>query len=72
MNDSKQSCVNGWMLEVANFWKLLGKECWRTIEIFLAEVQGVKCDMEAAMRSTFLYLSIAVHLESISIDQEID
>lgn len=48
MNDSRQFCVNGWMLEVANFWKLLGKECWRTIEIFLAEVQGVKCDLEAA------------------------
>ena len=55
MNDSRQFCVNGWMLEVANFWKLLGKECWRTIEIFLAEVQGVKCDLEAANAVNILY-----------------
>jgi hypothetical protein len=44
----------------------------RDLRFALAEVQGVKCDLEAAMRSTFLYLLIAVHLESISMDQEID
>lgn len=44
----------------------------RDFRLALTEVQDVKCDLEAAMRSTFLHLSIAVHLESISIDQEID
>jgi len=44
----------------------------RDFRLALTEVQDVKCDLEAAMRSTFWHLSIAVHLESISIDQEID
>jgi hypothetical protein len=58
-------------VEICKFLEALDKECWRTIEI-LAEVRGLKCDLEAAMRSTFLYRSLTVHLESVSIDQQID
>jgi hypothetical protein len=67
--------LNGWDVENCEFLESFGQGMLANDRIFalpLPRSGPINAIWRLQMRSAFLYLSVTVHLESISRDQEID